>query len=78
MRKIKAVTKPETVLQRRIMDFFILHGWDCWNTHGNVYSAGFPDFYAAHMSYGTRWIEVKMQKIFLYTSTNESVSRILS
>jgi hypothetical protein len=51
--------KAETILQKNIMDYMTIRGWYCRNTHGNTYQAGFPDFYAAHKSYGTRWIEVK-------------------
>ncbi len=52
--------KPETILQKSIMDYMRLRGWECWNTHGSQYQMGFPDFYTAHFKYGTRWVEVKL------------------
>lgn len=36
-----------------------VHGWYTKKTHGNVFSAGFPDYYARHKLYGPRWIETK-------------------
>lgn len=67
MRKIKSTTKPETILQGKIMDFFTLKGWYCRNTHGNIYQSGFPDFYACHRRYGARWVEVKIADHYAFT-----------
>lgn len=38
------------------------------STHGNIYSWGFPDLYAAHLRYGPRWIEVKNPKRYQFTA----------
>ena len=34
-------------------------GWWVKPTHGNLYQAGFPDLFATHKHYASRWIEVK-------------------
>ena len=56
----KKKVKPETILQEAIMKSMTWKGWFCKNAHGNMYQAGFPDFFATHVSYGHRWVEVKM------------------
>ena len=38
----------------------VLEGWAVFNLHGTMYSSGLPDIYCCHISYGTRWVEVKM------------------
>jgi hypothetical protein len=37
----------------------VLKGWYCKDTHGSLYSSGWPDIYATHSKYGIRWVEVK-------------------
>lgn len=32
-------------------------------THGNMYQWGFPDLFACHFRYGSRWIEVKLPEM---------------
>ena len=58
--KHKGGKKPETILQEAIMKSMTWKGWFCKNTHGNLYQSGFPDFFATHITYGHRWVEVKM------------------
>ena len=67
MRKIRSQTKPETILQRKIADYLKLRDWYVKNTHGNAFQSGFPDLYACHKRYGTRWIEVKMPTHYKFT-----------
>ncbi len=60
MAKIRNFKKgPEAIIQSKIV--FKLRGlqWSCRETHGNLFSFGWPDIYAANRTYGTRWIEVK-------------------
>ena len=52
--------KSETILQENIMKMMTWKGWFTKNTHGSLYSSGWPDFFASHRTYGHRWIEVKM------------------
>lgn len=44
-----------------------LKGWHVEVTHGNLYQFGFPDLYAMHRMYGTRWIEVKNPGKYQFT-----------
>jgi hypothetical protein len=59
--------RPEEEIRKAIIDFLILRGWFCMITHGNLYQSGFPDVYACHSKYGTRWIEVKNPKKYSFT-----------
>ena len=36
-------------------------------THGNMYQSGFPDLFACHKRYGSRWIEVKNPLKYKFT-----------
>lgn len=51
--------KPETIIQKKIIQKLTLHGWYCKETHGSEFQTGFADVFVAHSSYGSRWIEVK-------------------
>lgn len=61
---------PEAIVQAAIVKKLTLLGWHVEETHGNIYQFGFPDLYAMHTSYGTRWIEVKdpLRKGNLFTA----------
>lgn len=50
---------PEAKIQKRILNRLKMDGWFAKETHGNEFQAGFPDIFACHTSYGSRWIEVK-------------------
>ena len=67
MRKIRSRRKPETIIQNKIMDLLKTKDWFVKHTHGNAFQAGFPDLYAAHRIYGTRWIEVKNPTGYAFT-----------
>lgn len=58
---------PEHKIQQKIIDKLTLQGWFVKPTHGNMYQKGFPDLYACHRSYGTRWIEVKNPLSYHFT-----------
>jgi hypothetical protein len=73
MVKLKKQKKPESILQEKIMNIFKLHDWYVRNTHGNIYQSGFPDFYACHTRYGTRWIEVKIANHYSFTPAQMDV-----
>lgn len=51
---------PEARVQDAIKNMLRIHGWHVMETHGNMYQSGFPDLFACHSRYGTRWIEVKL------------------
>ncbi len=45
----------------------MLRDWFVIKTHGNEYQSGLPDLYAAHMSFGPRWIETKTPDKYAFT-----------
>lgn len=51
---------PEAEVQAEIIEYLRNLGWFVKATHGNAYSAGWPDLFACHRRYGHRWIEVKL------------------
>ena len=70
--------KPETIIQNEIISFLKLRDWYVKSTHGNIYSMGFPDLYACHKRYGTRWIEVKNPGGYSFTPAQMDVFPELS
>jgi O-phosphoseryl-tRNA(Cys) synthetase len=65
--------KSETVIQNNIITYLKIRDWYVKSTHGNVYSMGFPDLYACHKRYGTRWIEVKNPINYSFTPAQMDV-----
>lgn len=65
--KIKAAKRPEDVIRDKIRAKLYTYGWQVLVTHGNAYQSGFPDLYAMHPKYGTRWIEVKNPSGYAFT-----------
>ena len=59
MDKVRKKDNKEARIQADVEKRLLLEKWYVKNTHGNIYQAGFPDLYVAHIKYGTRWIEVK-------------------
>lgn len=45
--------------------------WYTKITHGNAYSSGLPDVFAAHLSYGVRWIEFKHAGSYHFTPAQQ-------
>jgi hypothetical protein len=58
--KIVTRKRPEDKIQHEIICMLRNYGWFVKETHGNMYQSGFPDLYASHPTYGSRWIEVKL------------------
>lgn len=54
--------EKEAIIQKRILKRLLLDGWFAKATHGNEFQKGFPDIFACHNSYGSRWIDVKRPK----------------
>lgn len=67
MKRLRKTRKPESELQDQIVKLLKLHDWYVKETHGNMYQSGFPDIYACHKRYGSRWIEVKMPEGYSFT-----------
>lgn len=57
---------PEAVIQADIIDMLRLRSWRVKETHGNMYSSGWPDLYAFKRGYGSRWIEVKNPENYVF------------
>lgn len=51
--------RPEAALQKKVITNLIMDGWFAKATHGNEFQQGFPDIFACHSSYGSKWIEMK-------------------
>jgi len=51
---------PEAKIEKAITKYLRNLGWYVKKTHGNAYTAGWPDLFACHSRYGQRWIEVKL------------------
>lgn len=51
---------PEKKIQDELVRYLTNLGWFVKVTHGNAFSSGWPDLYACHKTYGSRWIEVKL------------------
>lgn len=58
---------PEAKIQADWIDFLLIRGWYCMETHGNIYQFGFPDVYCMHSKLGTRWTEIKNPGKFSFT-----------
>lgn len=53
------VQQTEHARQTRLTRYLIQRDWQVKETYGTLYSFGWPDLYAAHVEYGSRWIEMK-------------------
>lgn len=60
--------QPELHIRTKIIEELRKFGWHVFITHGNEYQMGFPDLYAMHATYGTRWIEVKNPTGYSFTA----------
>ena len=57
-KRIVSIDK-EAKIQKRIHARLRELGWFVKQTHGNEFTCGFPDTFAAHLRHGCRWIETK-------------------
>lgn len=64
---INTKSGPERIQQDLVVAKLRRQGWVVRETHGNAYQNGFPDIYAAHTSYGARWIEMKVKDKYAFT-----------
>lgn len=69
MRPLKPKPKegPEAKIQAAVIQFMVLRGWYCKETHGNMYQSGFPDLFCCHKRYGQRWVEIKNPSHYVFT-----------
>jgi hypothetical protein len=67
-KKIPPRVGPEAKIQEAIVKMLRSREWFVKETHGNLYSSGFPDIYACHHDYRARWIEVKNPLAYCFTS----------
>lgn len=54
---------PEAVIQHKIIRALRGDGWYCKSTIGNEFVSGWPDVFACHIAYGSRWIEVTTRRL---------------
>jgi len=58
--RAKPVDGPEDVIQRALVNHLKLHDWYVKVMHGTAFQSGLPDLFCTHVSYGMRWVEVKV------------------
>jgi len=66
--KIKAAHGPEYYIQKRIVDYLENRGWLVERMAMGAFMSGIPDLYVHHPKHGSRWLEVKKDKVH-YTFT---------
>ena len=54
------MNRPEAKIEENIIAFLRLRGWLVRKIHGDERNNGWPDLYATHTKYGSRWVEVKL------------------
>lgn len=62
---------PEWCIQRDVIAFLKIRGWHVEHTHGNLFQTGFPDLYAMHPKWGSRWIDCKQPKKYTFTKAQK-------
>lgn len=65
--KIIPVRKPEEILQEKIINYLRQREWYVRSTHGNMFQSGFPDLWCSHVTFGQRWVEVKVRDNHSFT-----------
>lgn len=58
---------PEHGIRTKLVELMERRGWYVKIIHGNAYTNGLPDIFAAHIAYGMRWIEVKHADSYHFT-----------
>ena len=51
---------PEAIIEKEITLMMRNVGWFVKKTHGNAFTAGWPDLICCSKRYGQRWVEVKL------------------
>ena len=62
---------PEWHIQKDVIRYLVARGWHVEHTHGNLYQTGFPDLFAAHKKWGSRWIDCKQPKRYAFTKAQK-------
>lgn len=52
----------EALIQEAVIKELRYRLWFVKETHGNMYSSGFPDLFCCHTRYGHRWVDCKDPK----------------
>ena len=58
---------PEYYIQRDLVEFLEARQWMVERMVGNMFQRGIPDLYVAHIKYGQRWIDVKVDGHYVFT-----------
>ncbi len=62
---------PEYYIRRDILRLMRTRGWMMEITHGSQFQSGFPDLFAAHPKFGTRWIDAKNPEKYSFTNAQK-------
>ena len=62
---------PEAKIEQAVMKALRNIEWFVKKIHGNAYQSGLPDLFAAHASYGQRWIEIKYIENYSFTKAQQ-------
>jgi len=65
---IKSPHGPEYFIQKDIVEYLRVRGWHVERMVGGAYQSGIPDLYVHHPKHGSRWLEIKKDKVH-YTFT---------
>ena len=55
----KPKTSPEAAGSARLVRLMRRKGWGVWKHGAGKFASGWPDFWARHPKWGTKWIETK-------------------
>jgi hypothetical protein len=68
MKKTRGGKQEENIIQDRICRKLKGLDWFVKESHGDMYSSGWPDVFCYHQMYGMRWVEVKNPKGYRFTN----------
>ena len=69
--KIKSKHGLEWNIQQRIIKYLQNRGWWVTIITASLYLKGMPDLYATHRVFGQKWIEVKNEKNWHFTTAQK-------
>jgi hypothetical protein len=58
---------PEAKIQKQIIDYLQMRGWMVCILHANAHQSGLPDLFIARRGLGSRFVEVKQPKKYVFT-----------
>lgn len=55
--------RPEEKIEKAIKEYMTKRGWLVIKMHGSLYQMGIPDLYCTHLTFGQRFVEVKLPQM---------------